>query len=209
MSLRCLLYLLQSRQYSINLIHAAYPSNETNKIYILCYEASIQETLKILHNLSSALMVYLSDENISKIMVSHNGKPPYIKVYPIKTKQHQSYARSLINLAPIDNPQDDQDEDEEVQVMEESYAFSLPPNNPKNHLSHQNVSQSLPPSAKRSRQGQVISSYMPHKTTSTLPPDFETTTNHDKLKATVNENIARMKNLEQSSPQNSPPMELI
>ena len=196
MSLRLLLYLCQSK-YGNNLFHAVYKSTEDKKIYVLCTQENMQEALKMLHNLREALSLYIGDEDIAKILVSHNGQSTYVKDFPKVTGHYASYANSLVSMTSSSNPQSE-DQDNHIDltsadpfVTHKSYAqVSHPSHTPRT------------PTAKRFRDGSSarIIPVTP-QTNSRLPPNFVQDTSHDKLNATVTESIARMKNLETSHSQ--------
>jgi len=183
MSLRFFLYLCQSK-YGTNLFHAVYPSTETNKIYILCSQENMQEALKVLHNVREALATYLSDSNIARILVQHEGQSPYVKDFPKVTGHYVTYANALVDLVQTsaDNPQSDQTQ----QPIDLSKDFPPVPS----------IRQpSRTPTTKRTRTGAQI----PHQATqpqSRLPRNFVQDTTHAELTATVTESIARMKNME-------------
>jgi len=183
MSLRFFLYLCQS-QYGTNLFHAVYPSTETNKIYILCSQENMQEALKVLHNLRDALATYLSDSDISRILVQHEGQSSYVKDFPKVTGHYVTYANALVKLVNSneDNPQSDQPQ----QPIDLSKDFPPAP-------SFQQTPRA--PTTKRTRKGDQIHQHVPPQQ-SRLPRNFVQDTTHAELTANVTESIARMKNME-------------
>ena len=182
-SLRMFLYLCTTRTNE-PLFHAVYPTTENSKIYALCREEHMEEALQVLHNLGVLLVPYLSNDDINKILVQHNGRDTYVKDFPIITNKLKSYASALVDLAPEPNPQSDDFVNPIVDLTSNSQSGEV--FSPKS------------PTGKRTRKGDVVPPSTPRRTyaDSLLPAEFSSSTTHAKLNATVTESIARMKNLE-------------
>jgi len=182
-SLRMFLYLCTTRTNK-PLFHAVHPTTENSKIYALCREEHMEEALQVLHNLGVLLVPYLSNDDINKILVKHNGRDTYVKDFPIITNKLKSYASALVNLAPEPNPQSDEFVTPIVDLTSNSQSGE--------------VFSPRSPTGKRTRKGDVVPPSTPRRTyaDSLLPAEFSSSTTHEKLNATVTENIARMKNLE-------------
>jgi len=189
LSVRMFLYMLDSHQTNGPLFQAVYPSIEKHKIYVLCTEPNMEEALKTLHNLPVILANVFEDDVIEKVPVGHNGRPTYVKDYPVPTAKSASYAQSLISLIPEVNPQ----EQEIIEIVDTQPRVS------QNRSYAQATAYASTHSSKRTRQGEQIITPSPKQgpPQSLLPKNFSDTTSHHQLQANVNENIARMKNIEQ------------
>ena len=88
-----------------NLIHAAYPSTETNKIFILCERVKTTQVLQILHNRVEIMDDLFLDEALTRYF----GKDKdYALVFnhPCPTAELSTYASKLASYATTSNPQD-------------------------------------------------------------------------------------------------------
>jgi len=200
LSPRMFFYLCQSTRTHSNLFHATYPSTELNKIYVLVTQDNMEEALSILHNMDAAMLPYFSQTDLSRILVGQDGNPPYVKDFPKITRQFQSYANVLKNLAPeVDcNPQDQESEPPAVQYVTNTRSFASTVTN--------NIPHETPPASKRTREGDPVHPVTPHRA-SRLPKHFVENTQHDQLHSTVTESIARMRNLENNQSNMSKHME--
>ena len=129
-----------------SLIHSAYPSAETNKVFILCEKAKAVQVLQILHNL-----VEITDQLFPNEAMLHYFGPnkDLVLVYnhPRPTAELSTYASKLAGYATMSNPQDapasistkaDQrgpkrTRDGEVRQIQQSYAAAAQPNSIPNY----------------------------------------------------------------------------
>jgi len=200
LSPRMFFYLCQSTRTNSNLFHAAYPSTELNKIYVLVTQDNMDEALSILHNMEAAMLPYFSQADLSTVLIGQDGNPPYVKDFPKLTSHFQSYANVLKNLVPeVDcNPQDQEAEPTGSQYVTNTKSFA---STVRNNILHEN-----PPASKRTREGDPVHPVTPHRA-SRLPKHFVENTQHDQLHSTVTESIARMRNLENNQSNMSKHME--
>ena len=147
----------------------------------------MDEALRTLHNLPVILSNVFQDKDIEQVLVGHQGRDTYVKDYPIPTAKSNSYAQLLISLVPGINPQ----EQEIIEIEDPQPKIS------NNRSYAQATAYQTLPSSKRTRKGdQIIPPTQGRSTQSLLSANFSETTSHQQLQATVNENIARMKNIE-------------
>jgi len=205
MSLRMLMYLCLSNKYHDNLFHAVYSTTEVGKIYVLCTQNNRDEALTQLHHLDEAAKGYFSDEVIKTIFVGHKGMEPYVKDYPKISSHYENYASTLVDMVGSnENPQGGSEHTNPT-GFKQSYATDVAntiPHFSKPGQSYSTITQnsSLPVGhqspSKRHRDGEFIALTQQSR----LPQGFDSNIQaNDKLNATVSENIARMRNLEQSS----------
>lgn len=189
-SLRYLMY-LSIAENGTSLFHAVYPSSEEGKIYCLCTQENRDEALTLLHNLEETSITYFQESHVKQIFVGHRNQPPYVKDYPKITNHYNTYASNLVNLvATSDNPQEDTFSPE---------AANDPPVYVKQKSYQQAVSELPTSPTKRQRHSDNLPLRSNHST-SRLPTGFDDNVQmNEKLNATVNETIARMKNLEQAT----------
>jgi len=205
MSLRMRMYLCLSNQHHDNLFHAVYSTTEVGKIYVLCTQNNRDEALTQLHHLDDAAKGYFSDEIIAKIFVGHKGMEPYVKDYPKLSSHYENYASTLVNM--IGSEENPQGGSERANSKGFNQAYATDTTNSSSHSSknvqsYSTVTQtpSLPlghqSPSKRYRDGEFIALTKQSR----LPQGFDSNIQaNNKLNATVSENIARMRNLEQSS----------
>lgn len=167
-SLRRLLYELESRNGGF-LIHAAYPSTDATRIFVLCSESNKQETLEKLQNLDD-IVDQVFDQSAKALYFLPHEKP-YVQNHPVLSNTQRSFVQSLVQLTGDPNPQDAPETFH--QERNESYATKL-------------IS---PSPAKRQRDGTKVA----HQVTTAYKSNQEKDT---KIQSDLNETIAKLQRIQ-------------
>jgi len=177
-SLRLILYHLENHQ-GHNLIHAAYPSADSTKVYVLCSESNKSEVLYQLQHIYEIVQQNFVTSSLSTYFTTKDNTRPYVLNHPLLSDEGEKFVNSLVDLTSLENPQDP------------SQTHQRPPSTQKPSF----ASVISPSPHKRQRSG------TPKTTTSNnLPIGFATLhDNDDTITSSLQETTSRLHHLEQSN----------
>ena len=89
-----------------DLLHAAYPSADSGKIFVLCEKPKATKVLQLLHNIVELASQVFPDEAI-RMYFGANKDLPLVQHHPRATAELSSYASRLATYAAVSNPQGD------------------------------------------------------------------------------------------------------
>ena len=84
------------------LIHAVYPTADTNKIFILCEKSKAVKVLQIIHNLVHLVGIDFPDEALP-VYFGTNKQNPAVQNHPKATPQTTAYSSHLTSYATAGN----------------------------------------------------------------------------------------------------------
>ena len=87
------------------LLHAVYPSADTNKIFVLCEKRKSVKVLQLLHNLVNIVELDFPDDAL-QVYFGSNKQNPLVHNHPKATAQTTAYGSHLTTFATAGNPQD-------------------------------------------------------------------------------------------------------
>jgi len=176
-SLRLILYHLENQQ-GHNLIHAAYPSADSTKVYVLCSESNKSDVLYQLQHVYEIVQQNFVEASLSTYFTTKDAKP-HVLNHPLLSDKGEKFVNSLVDLTSLENPQDS------------SHTNSRQP--PTQKPSFASVISPSPHKRQRSSTPHV-------PTTNNLPVGFATLhDNDDTITSSLQETTTRLHHLEKNN----------
>jgi len=177
-SLRLILYHLENQQ-GHNLIHAAYPSADSTKVYVLCSESNKSEVLYQLQHVYEIVQQNFVEDSLATYFGTGDATKPYVLNHPLLSDEGEKFVNSLVDLTSLENPQDS--------------SHTTPKPIPTQKPSFASVISPSPHKRQRSSTHSAT-------TTNNLPAGFATLHDNDStITSSLQETTSRLHHLEQSN----------